>query len=63
MSYKIADDGKSITCLRCEMTSHHPGDIEYLYCGHCHMFHIEEFSYDRPSRPTDDRRSIEEAHR
>jgi len=38
-SYTIADDGKSITCLRCGLTSYHPEDVRQHYCGHCHVFH------------------------
>lgn len=30
---------KSITCLECNMTSYHPKDVEYKYCGNCHEFH------------------------
>ena len=26
----------SITCPKCQMTSHHPGDIKNGYCGNCH---------------------------
>lgn len=26
---------KSITCPRCGLTSHHPMDIKYGYCGNC----------------------------
>lgn len=36
--YTIAQDGKSITCLVCGMTSHHPKDVFYRYCGVCHEF-------------------------
>lgn len=32
-------DPPSITCPVCEMTSYHPKDIEYRYCGKCHQFH------------------------
>lgn len=39
MNYSIAPDGKSITCRTCGTTSHHPKDIEQLYCGCCHTFH------------------------
>lgn len=28
----------SITCPRCQRTSHHPKDIEEGYCGNCHQF-------------------------
>jgi hypothetical protein len=44
MTYRINDSpdaagGKSITCLRCGMTSHNPHDVEHRYCGNCDMFH------------------------
>ena len=32
--------GKTITCLKCGRTSHHVMDVEQLYCGNCHAFHI-----------------------
>lgn len=38
-TYTIAEDGKSITCLRCKKTSYSQGDVENHYCGHCHSFH------------------------
>ena len=28
----------SFTCPRCDMTSHHPMDEDYGYCGNCHAF-------------------------
>lgn len=37
--YTIADDGLSITCHRCEMTSHNMSDVRNAYCGKCHAFH------------------------
>lgn len=37
--FTIAPDGKSITCHRCGLTSHHPKDVEHRYCGRCHIFH------------------------
>jgi hypothetical protein len=40
--YSIAPDGKSITCQRCGMTSHHPKDVAEKYCGHCHVFHDDQ---------------------
>lgn len=30
---------EAIRCLHCKMTSHHPKDVAYRYCGHCHVFH------------------------
>lgn len=38
-TFKIAPDGKSITCLRCGMTSWSLKDVEHHYCGHCKVFH------------------------
>lgn len=35
----MADEYPSITCPVCKMTSYHPKDIEYKYCGNCHNFH------------------------
>lgn len=29
---------RGIRCMRCEITSYHPMDIEHLYCGKCHRF-------------------------
>ena len=46
-SYTISSDEKAITCRRCGMTSHNPGDVAELYCGHCHAFHGETM---RPCR-------------
>ena len=38
-TYEIAEDGKSILCLRCGMRSWYPEDVRQLYCGNCHTFH------------------------
>lgn len=40
VSYEIGADGKSITCRRCGMTSYYYADVENLYCGNCHIFHV-----------------------
>lgn len=40
-SYVIADDGKSITCVRCGSTSYNLNDVKERYCGHCKRFHVE----------------------
>lgn len=37
--YVIVEDGKAIKCGTCGMTSWHPKDVEYRYCGNCHKFH------------------------
>jgi hypothetical protein len=39
-TYRIAADGKSITCLRCGLTSWHSEDVRQVYCGNCHIFHV-----------------------
>lgn len=39
-TYSISEDGKSITCHRCGMTSHNENDVGSRYCGKCHMFHV-----------------------
>lgn len=31
---------KNITCNKCGMISYNKNDIEHLYCGNCHIFHI-----------------------
>ena len=33
---------KSILCLKCNMESYHPMDVEHRYCGRCHAFHAEK---------------------
>jgi hypothetical protein len=38
-TYRISADGKSITCLRCGLTSWHPEDVRQVFCGNCHIFH------------------------
>lgn len=38
-SYRIAEDGKSITCKVCGRTSYHETDVKERYCGCCHAFH------------------------
>ena len=35
----MVDEYPSITCPFCDMTSYHPKDIQYRYCGNCHNFH------------------------
>jgi len=34
----LAPRPSSITCPRCDMTSHHPKDVEHGYCGNCNAF-------------------------
>lgn len=52
-TYALGEDGASITCLGCGMTSHHPEDVARRYCGHCHVFH-------RDIPPAERRRFIDE---
>lgn len=37
--YRIAEDGRSITCLSCGLTSHNAEDVSQRFCGRCHVFH------------------------
>ena len=42
VGYAIAvTDGRvrTITCLRCGLSSFNQNDIDQKYCGHCHVFH------------------------
>lgn len=38
-TYTLSEDGASITCRRCGLTSHNRKDVEQRYCGRCHEFH------------------------
>jgi len=38
-TFIIGDDGKSITCRRCNMKSFSPSDIEHHWCGYCKVSH------------------------
>jgi len=38
-TFMISPDGRSITCLRCHMTSFNPTDVERHYCSYCDVFH------------------------
>lgn len=42
--YRITVGAKtiSITCLKCDMTSHNINDVVHRYCGNCHAFHEEQ---------------------
>lgn len=35
MQYEIVNNGGAIKCLECGMTSHHPMDVKYRWCGKC----------------------------
>jgi hypothetical protein len=39
-TYRVSADRRSITCLRCGLTSWHPEDVRQVYCGNCHRFHV-----------------------
>lgn len=43
---EVKDGFPTIKCLRCHMTSWHPKDVENLYCGNCHEFHIGDAELD-----------------
>lgn len=43
-TYKISEDGQSIICLDCGMTSWNPNDVHERYCGNCHEFHEYKMS-------------------
>lgn len=38
-TFTIAEDGKSITCLRCNKTSYNSNDVDKHYCGWCGVYH------------------------
>jgi len=37
----IQDGYPFIHCVACDRRSFHFGDVQNLYCGHCHRFHAE----------------------
>lgn len=43
--YVVAEDGRSITCTRCGMTSYNANDVAQRYCAHCKRFHTR---HDEP---------------
>lgn len=49
--YLISEDGSSITCLKCGLTSFNSFDVKEKYCGHCSVFHDEK-SWDDHGPPT-----------
>jgi len=36
---KVSADEKRITCYGCGRTSNNPYDVQFRYCGKCHVFH------------------------
>lgn len=38
-TYTISQNGKSITCLRCNRTSYNSNDVKHHYCGYCYVYH------------------------
>jgi len=46
----LLNDGGSITCLICGLTSHHPEDVRQRYCGRCHCFHDDRAMRDEAER-------------
>jgi len=51
MKFEIAEDGKSIKCLACGLTSYHPEDVRNRYCGKCHVFHEDRFKGVTTTKP------------
>lgn len=45
-TWEITHGGRAIKCLRCELTSHNPHDVKYLFCAKC-GFHTPDFAADR----------------
>jgi len=46
-SYQLIkkDNGNyAIKCLICNLTSHNPNDVKYLFCGYCNLFHDSDQS-------------------
>lgn len=46
--YIIADWGKGqqgIKCLTCGLISYNPNDIQFKYCGKCHVFHDDNQNF------------------
>jgi hypothetical protein len=39
-TFTIAQDGQSITCHRCGLTSHNLNDVRQRWCGKCDSFHV-----------------------
>ncbi len=39
-TYTIAQDGQSIACHRCGLTSHNANDVRQRYCAKCGTFHV-----------------------
>lgn len=37
--YDLMDHGHAIRCNRCHKVSFSAGDVQHLYCGHCHKYH------------------------
>lgn len=45
--YRITENGRSITCLSCGLTSHNVEDVRQRFCGRCHVFHEDENFHQR----------------
>ncbi len=53
MKYEISEDGKSIKCLICGLTSYNPNDVENRYCANCNVFHdLKPVTYHAKGIPT-----------
>lgn len=40
-AYTISQDGQSITCHVCGLTSYNLNDVKNRYCARCHVFHAD----------------------
>jgi hypothetical protein len=38
-TYEVIKAGAAIRCLICGLTSWHPDDVRFKYCGYCHNYH------------------------
>jgi hypothetical protein len=41
LTYELLEHGAAIRCRLCGRTSHNPKDVEHLYCGACHRYHVD----------------------
>jgi len=58
MTYELLEEeGRpAIRCLVCGLVSHHPDDVDNLYCGRCHKFHGDDDPPEPEAFDPDDNR-------
>jgi hypothetical protein len=54
-----AETYSGIQCLTCLATSWNPNDLKNLYCGRCHVFHLDTLSVDLHQLETECARNTE----